>query len=127
MVPAIPFFAPLLECMITDNVEHRFTADEALRFFEDNRSMMSAEELAKEPPCDNPYPLTIVPWESLPLTFAEKWSFCRNPPTAFWTRVLRWVNATSTGHGIIQSVRKVILRWTSSPTAYIFGHWELTG
>ena len=126
MVPAIPFFAPLLEYMITDNVEHRFTAAQALRFFEHNRSTLSAEELSKETPSDTPYPRTTVPWESLPLPFVAKWSFCRDPPTAIWTRVLRWVNATHLGHTIIQFIRKVIFQLRGSRPAYIMGQWNIT-
>ena len=124
IIPAVPLVAPLLEHMITDDVERRFTAFEALQFCDDIKSRATEEDLTKTtPPYLHDRPLQ-VPWSSLPPNFVAQWSLWRNPPPTYLKRLLRWADAFDWGHLIIQSFRQAFRYLAGSRPAYIMGHWD---
>ena len=126
IIPAVPLVAPLLERMITDDIERRFTAVEALQFCDDIKSRATEEDLTKSiPPHINDRPLQ-VPWNSLPSNFVAQWSLWRNPPPTYRTRLLRWIDEFEWGHTWIQLVRKVVRRLRGSDSPYIMGDWDYT-
>lgn len=80
--------APLFNKMITRDVANRFTAHQALVFFEDFRfGMLPLQLNAKLPPA----PAIRVNaekydrWEGLPQDFIQKWASYREPPIPWLT------------------------------------------
>ncbi|PPR06492.1 hypothetical protein CVT26_004581 [Gymnopilus dilepis] len=84
LTPSVPFLAPLLDMMITRDLKRRFTASEALRFFEENISQMSALEL--EAPLEEDHSGGHLDydeydrWKELPLDLQKQWAMYREPP-----------------------------------------------
>ncbi|PPR07278.1 hypothetical protein CVT26_012438 [Gymnopilus dilepis] len=89
----IPFLAPLLDKMTTRFLEKRFTASEALRFFEKMRSQLTKAELDQE--VISRFPGNTVPyyeydrWKSIPHDVAKQWSSYKEPPIPWSIRILR--------------------------------------
>ncbi|KAF8177832.1 other/AgaK1 protein kinase [Pholiota molesta] len=91
----IHMLAPLLDKMTTQDVKSRFTAAEALQFFEDMYLELTEDQLTLE---EYPNPKGIMirhdeydRWEDLPEDFQRKWAAYRNPRTPFITRALRTI------------------------------------
>ena len=92
----IPALAPLFDKMTTWQVSQRFTAEEALRFFEDEVSHPSEVVLQM--------PQTVcVDWETmsdsnrywskLSPQSQKEWSHLRTPAWPLWMRGLQWIIA----------------------------------
>ncbi|KAF8905860.1 other/AgaK1 protein kinase [Gymnopilus junonius] len=107
-----PFLAPLLDRMTTRDLNCRFTASQALQFFDEMSSQMSQSELGTPIWLHNP--ARLVPydefnrWEYVPPDLARKWTAYREPPIPWITKALRWICASE-----YFSVYKVIarIRW----------------
>ncbi|KAF8905818.1 kinase-like domain-containing protein [Gymnopilus junonius] len=95
LAPAAPFLAPLLDRMTTRDLERRFTAMEALQFFEDMFSKMTETQLGT--PFWEDDLEVYVPydkynrWINLPPDFARTWAVYREPPIPLKTWFLRWL------------------------------------
>ncbi|KAH9477423.1 hypothetical protein JR316_0009636 [Psilocybe cubensis] len=86
--------------MITWDLRRRFTASEALQFFEQSLSEMSQKEL------ETPHPTMLRPdatylnydrWAGLPLDLKEKWKMHKTPPIPWhlmFLRVKKLINLT---------------------------------
>lgn len=89
----LPFLAPLLDRMTTRNLGNRFTAPEALQFFEKMYSQLTEAELQQavfgDQPIYSPLYYTYDRWASVPSDFAKKWASYREPPIPLTTKVLR--------------------------------------
>jgi len=102
-VPLVPLLAPLMDQMVTSNIQRRFTAAEALAFVEDIQSQLT--------PLQNSHPLPtkgdpqiwfeIDKWTGLSDDFISKWSSFREdfyPPSK---RILNWILQSETGYQFI--------------------------
>lgn len=89
-VKHIPMLAPLLDRMTTRDIKHRFTADQALRFFEDSYSDLTEFQLSVEQ-YQGPDVLydEYDRWQDLSEEFKRKWAVYREPPTPLITKLLR--------------------------------------
>lgn len=96
LTQTIPMLAPLLDKMVTRDVESRFTAEDALSFLRDRRAEMDDIQLMREPEefrnemLSNDYE-TYDRWEGLPPDFVLRWSHFREPKLPYWTKALRWL------------------------------------
>ncbi|KAF8510461.1 kinase-like domain-containing protein [Hysterangium stoloniferum] len=114
-IPIVPILAPFFDRMITSKLEDRFTATEALAFFEKLQARLTPEQLNSEPPKVHRgiYP---APWDSdlsarwseLPVDFVREWSLYRAPPPSLWTRILRMTTSFSWGFYANQTIRRFI-------------------
>ncbi|PBK77789.1 hypothetical protein ARMSODRAFT_1077465 [Armillaria solidipes] len=80
--PYAPFLAPLLDMMVTHDYKRRFTASEALKFFEDMYPLLPEEQLQAFPPM-LPHPEdheTFDKWKDLPPDLTKRWASYREPP-----------------------------------------------
>ncbi|KAF8174269.1 other/AgaK1 protein kinase [Pholiota molesta] len=88
----IPMLAPLLDKMTTRDIGNRFTAAEALHFFEQMRADLTEDQLNMK---EDPKPEWHTPydkydrWSYLPADFQRKWAAYRQPPTPLMTKILR--------------------------------------
>ncbi|KAF8968979.1 kinase-like domain-containing protein [Flammula alnicola] len=91
----IPMLAPLLDRMTTRDLRRRFTAAEALQFFEDMRSQLTDVQLEtfEYPPHyeDFKYYDEYDRWQHVPPDFAAKWAAYREPPLPFTIKVIRTI------------------------------------
>jgi hypothetical protein len=81
-----------MDRLITSNLSERFTASEALQFFENMYSSVTDEQLAAEAPSwlgidwrSGVYDR----WADLPVDFVEKWSSYRAPLPSLGARLMR--------------------------------------
>jgi len=87
--------APLLDRMTTRDLQLRFTASEALHFFEEIYSQLTEDELGR--PVETRFEFLELDlqydeydrWKRTPIAFTEKWAAYREPPIPWTTRVLR--------------------------------------
>ncbi|KAF9560145.1 hypothetical protein CPC08DRAFT_494024 [Agrocybe pediades] len=94
VTPRLPVLAPFIDMLTTHKLRQRFTASEALEFFENFYSDLSEEELKKYlPTIDSTYhPRPYYDcdrWASVPPHLAKKWAIYREPPLSLRTRLLR--------------------------------------
>ncbi|KAF9560143.1 hypothetical protein CPC08DRAFT_690409 [Agrocybe pediades] len=94
VIPHLPDLAPFIDMLTTHKLHQRFTASEALEFFENFYADLSEEELAKELNVwnDVPHPQPYYDcdrWASVPPHLARKWAIYREPPLSLRTRLLR--------------------------------------
>ena len=76
--------APLMDGMITSNIEARFTAAEALSFLDSFRMQLDAEVLARQPvECSNSLWSAWDRWAGLPKDFVDRWSAYRDPSPTY--------------------------------------------
>lgn len=100
----------------------RFSAEEALAFFENNFLTMSDSEL--DAPVE-PFQWTkhadvdiydYDRWADVPPDFAQKWAHLREPPVSWYTALLRRVVWTKLGAHIVYWVRWIFERpWGQNP------------
>ena len=122
----MPLVAPLLEHMIADDMERRFTAVEALQFCDDIKLRATEEDLTTPIPRSTSVRPLEVPWKLLPPDFVAQWSHWRNAPPSYQKRLIRWVDAFDWGHAIIQLFRQAFRFLGGSRPSYIMGHWDYT-
>ncbi|KAF9000487.1 hypothetical protein BDQ17DRAFT_1427171 [Cyathus striatus] len=92
-IPVIPMFAPLIDKMITRNIRDRFTAPEALQFFEQMQSQLTEAQLST-PFSDNEDSLTYETrdhWKGLPDDFVKQWAHYKAPPLPLFAKILRYL------------------------------------
>ena len=84
--------APLFDRMLTHDLKRRFTADEALEFFQNEYSKLTEQQLNcltySHPFQDGSY---IDCWNRIPPHLAEKWACHRLPPVPWSYPFLRWL------------------------------------
>ena len=82
--------APLFDRMTTHDLTRRFTADEALDFFQNEYSILREEQLNRPvtPDCGGS---SFDYWDHMPPYLAEKWAHHRTPPVPLSYPVLRWL------------------------------------
>ena len=114
--------------MITRDLKRRFTASEALRFFEENISQMSALEL--EAPLEEDHSGGHLDydqydrWKELPLDLQKQWAMYREPPIPRTTLFLRWLCRPLWVYRIVAYVRWLTFTWMSLPkkaSVYLVG------
>jgi hypothetical protein len=111
--------APLLDKMTFRDVANRFTAAEALQFFEEMYSGLTEDQLEfKE--FTNPLGYTFYDnydrWRDLPEDFRRKWAAYRQPPLSLTTRALRAIcNTEYTPYYILPSIRWFFFKLMSPP------------
>ncbi|KAF9563614.1 hypothetical protein CPC08DRAFT_721564 [Agrocybe pediades] len=94
VIPLLPVLAPFFDMLTTHKLRQRFTAAEALAFFEDFYGDLSEEELQKKVPewdgivQPRPY-YDSDRWASVPPDLAKKWAMYKEPPLPWKTRLLR--------------------------------------
>ncbi|KAF8067479.1 kinase-like domain-containing protein [Lyophyllum atratum] len=96
LTPKVPMLAPLFDRMITRNIPQRFTAAEALLFFEEQVYPQTTESQLEEDPVtlrdSNFLPFDFYDrWGGLDPSFVEKWAAFREPPVPWRIRVLRFI------------------------------------
>ncbi|PBK96500.1 hypothetical protein ARMGADRAFT_899371, partial [Armillaria gallica] len=86
------FLAPLFDMMVTRDYKRRFTAAEALKFFEDMYPLLTEEQLRAYPPIylDSIDFRTFNRWKDLPPELAKQWASYREPPLPWSTKVLHY-------------------------------------
>ncbi|GJJ07962.1 hypothetical protein Clacol_002169 [Clathrus columnatus] len=113
-IPFAHFLAPFLDRLITDRLELRLTAKEALEFFEEMHAKLTPEQLAVEAPV---YTLHGYPpwqpekydrWEGLPDEFIAEWGHFRAPKPSFGTKLLRWFCRRLWGERIVINIRRFV-------------------
>ena len=82
--------APLFDRMLTHDLKRRFTADEALEFFQKEYSELTEEQLNDFTP-PNEGGSGSDCWDYIPPHLAEKWACHRTPPVPLSYPVLRWL------------------------------------
>ncbi|PFH47061.1 hypothetical protein AMATHDRAFT_68490 [Amanita thiersii Skay4041] len=105
-----PLLAPLLDMMLTPNEKKRFTAEQALEFFEKLRSEMSQEELKRQIPGDLPATPAwhkFDRWRNLPRRFVETWSCYRQYPPSLPQRLLRKLCTYDRGWNLVYNMRLI--------------------
>lgn len=112
LTPSLPILAPFLDRMTTRHVARRFSASEALQFFEAFQAELSEEQLQTsvsehdtlrgEVPYDK-----FDRWEGLPESFVARWSTFREPGLPWTTKALRLVCNYTVGHMVVQWVRRI--------------------
>ncbi|KAH9856663.1 hypothetical protein C2E23DRAFT_940006 [Lenzites betulinus] len=110
-ISAVPLLAPLFGKMTAHIVNDRWTAEEALLFFNEIQAGLTPEVLDSsillngDLAClDNPE----LYWRRLSLDLQIKWKTYRPPPITWWRKLLRKVNATDTGYWIVSHVRRLL-------------------
>ncbi|KAF9560144.1 hypothetical protein CPC08DRAFT_494012 [Agrocybe pediades] len=94
VIPSLPILAPFFDMLTTHKLQQRFTASEALAFFEDFYYNLSDKQLQKVLPwldgtelC-HPYDDSDR-WATVPSELAQKWAKYREPPLSWKTKALR--------------------------------------
>ena len=94
LLPTVPMLAPLIDGMVTRNVARRFTAAQALEFFEELCLQISQEQLSFNPgwhAAGQPFVYDDIRadrWRNLPDEFVRAWSHLREPKVPMKTRLL---------------------------------------
>ena len=95
LLPTVPMLAPLIDGMITRNISRRFTAAQALHFFEDLYSQTTQEQLNFNPgsPCPDMAfdDIRVDRWRNLQDDFVQTWSHLRDPPVPMSTIILHCI------------------------------------
>jgi hypothetical protein len=109
--------APFLDRMTTRNIPLRFSASEALQFFEKfvpdiPKNVMGLQfQRGSKVLYDN-----WDRWEGLPYDFIEKWKDFREPPIPYSTSVLRWICSFEAMRYIVPALRLFFFRIFSVPS-----------
>ncbi|PPQ82692.1 hypothetical protein CVT25_009422 [Psilocybe cyanescens] len=111
----IPIFAPFLDKLTTRKLESRFTAAEALHFFEEVMLQSLKTELDRPIDPEDPtmlgYPYYEYDrWATVPSDFAKKWAHCREPLLPWTIRLLRKICRTSWGCHNVPRIRLFFFR-----------------
>lgn len=117
--------APLLDKMTTSEIENRFTAAEALHFFEEMLPELTEDQLNLEEYL-NPEGYISYEydrWRDLPEDFQRKWAPYRQSPTPLMTKVLRATHSSKyIPYYFIPSVRYFLFKLRNLPGS-IWAHF----
>lgn len=107
-----PMMARLFDMMVTSDVSRRFTAAEALHFFQHALLPgMSDEQLAMAPPPLSPYRVVTFEddrWAGLPSEFVAKWGEHRAPSPSRMTLLLRRICRREWGYPCVRATRRIV-------------------
>ncbi len=107
----MPQLAPLFAQMTTHSIDQRFTAAEALAFFQDHFGNLPDNVLA------TPVVLTLnfeplndpeVYWSLLSAEDSERWEGFRVPRRSWFQRLLQRVAETQVGWRLLRAVRRLL-------------------
>lgn len=110
VIPVFPVLAPLIGKMSTHVIEERWSAEEALAFFNETLAGLSPDVLDSSvtlqfdlDPLDDPDRY----WNQLSADLQCMWKMYRPPPLSWTSRVLRWVNyLTDVGWEVVPRIRR---------------------
>ncbi|KAF7763570.1 hypothetical protein Agabi119p4_8107 [Agaricus bisporus var. burnettii] len=112
----IPMLAPFLDRMTTRNIPKRFTAAEALEFFEVFLPKIPTTDLharyARDPEARESYYDVYDRWKDLPPDFIEEWKDYKEPRIPLRTILLRWLCSFERMAFIVPAVRLFFYRLT---------------
>ncbi|KAF9019612.1 hypothetical protein BDZ89DRAFT_1072858 [Hymenopellis radicata] len=89
LTPFAPILAPLIDGMVTWDVRARFTAEEALQFFEQHVPHLDENLLY-----------------AIPLR--QKWAHLRIPPEPITRKILRWICRYRICDMVVQRIRRIV-------------------
>ncbi|KAG5352557.1 hypothetical protein C0989_001775 [Termitomyces sp. Mn162] len=120
LTPLTPMLAPLFDMMTTRNIPRRFTASEALAFFEEQVQPLTPglEKVgyqSRDSPSYPPRYDTFDRWQDLDPEFVKKWAKFRDAPVPFHVRLLRRLCERSWGWRLVNRIRhlgRFITHWT---------------
>ncbi|KAL1942060.1 hypothetical protein VTO73DRAFT_6590 [Trametes versicolor] len=107
-IPVVPLLAPMLGKMTTHIFEERWTAEDALAFFNEILAGLSPAALDSSVVCQYDYDTLDNPdiyWNQLTPELQLKWKAYRPSPRSWTRRVLRWLISTDVGCAIVPRVR----------------------
>ncbi|KAH7890135.1 hypothetical protein F5I97DRAFT_1850396 [Phlebopus sp. FC_14] len=121
----VPMLAPLLDRMITRDIPTRFTATQALTFFDDYvLPSATPSALGGRPPERDrtilSEPESFDRWARLDPEFVKKWAAYRLPPLKRSTKILRWICGYHVGQFLVRSIRRAA-RAIGSTRTFILG------
>ncbi len=103
-----PILAPLIDGMVTWDVGARFTAEQALHFFEQHVPDLDENLLYATPPRSDYEDYDY--WSVLPPEFARKWAHLRVPPEPITRKLLRWICRYRICDMLVQRIRRMLRR-----------------
>ncbi|KAF9018094.1 kinase-like protein [Hymenopellis radicata] len=106
LTPFAPILAPLIDGMETWDVRARFTAEEALQFFEKHVPHFD-ENLLHAVPRKYDYE-EYDRWSELPPEFVHKWAHLRIPLEPITRKILRWICQYRICDIAVQRIRRTV-------------------
>ena len=106
--------APLFDKMTTHDLKRRFTAEEALEFFQNEYSELTEEQLG----CRTYYDIdrsSFDCWDRIPPHLAVKWACHRTPPVPPSYPVLRWLCKRRPMEHVLPWIRWLIFSLVTFP------------
>ena len=99
----MPLLAPLMDQIVTSNIQRRFTAAEALAFVEDIQSQLTPLQNSQLLPIKGDLQIwcEIDKWTGLSDDFISKWSSFRENLYSPSKRFLSWICQSETGYKFI--------------------------
>ncbi|KAI0355651.1 kinase-like protein [Trametes cingulata] len=110
-VPTVPFLAPLFAKMTTHVIHERFTAAEALQFFKNMSSGMSAEGMARSLTLECRFSNLDNPdsyWSKLSAADRLRWRQYETPAKPWTRRALEWMTSSRFGWAVVSAVRRTL-------------------
>ena len=108
----VPQLAPLFARMTTHVVNQRFTAGEALSFFDKHLTRLSepllASPVAPRPPCFEALRQPDLYWSHLTAEDRRLWSDHKVPPRPWYRKLLLKLASTELGWRVLWSVRRTL-------------------
>ncbi len=98
--------APLMDGMVTWDVRARFTAEQALQFFEQHVSGLD-ENMLYAIPRNSEYQEYDY-WSELSPDFVRKWAHLRIPPEPITRKMLRWICRYRVCDMLVQRIRRMV-------------------
>ncbi|XP_006463402.1 hypothetical protein AGABI2DRAFT_208157 [Agaricus bisporus var. bisporus H97] len=112
----IPMLAPFLDRMTTRNIPKRFSAAEALEFFEGFLPKIPTTDLhvryARDPEARESYYDVYDRWKDLPQDFIKEWKGYKEPRIPLKTIFLRWLCSFERMAFVVPAVRLFFYRLT---------------
>ena len=106
--------APLLDKMVDSDPSRRFSAEEALHFFEEQYEMLDFDQLEASPNDipeslyeESPHPESFDRWVNLPHEYVKKYDHLRVSKVGFGTKLLRYMCRSLWMRYFVQCVRRV--------------------
>lgn len=95
--------------MSTHIIEDRWSAEEALAFFEEIVEGLSPDALNSSVTCQFDLELlddSDLYWNQLSAEMQCMWKMYRPPPLSWTSRILRWANCTDVGWAVVPRIRR---------------------